>query len=47
MCQISERVVLHKAIYLDITGKLDFCFTVHHQLGKVIQMNLYYLYYFT
>ena len=31
----TDLVRLHENIF----GYLDFCLTVHHQLGKVIQMN--------
>jgi len=31
--------VLERSASEETSLKLDFCLTVHHQLGKVIQMN--------
>jgi hypothetical protein len=28
-----------RVVFEEVMRKLDFCLTVHHQLGKVIQMN--------
>jgi len=39
MCPLLVNSLHVNLIFVNSSGRFDFCLTVHHQLGKVIQMN--------